>query len=228
MGANPPLTQEHSDTDPPIVFDRLLDWAIGALLAIVGLLTGLVGGALFVVVDRPQVATLIDNSEFSSEILTEPEAVDALAALAHWSGLGLLTAGGMTVLVGIGVVVAHGRARADSRATPRWILGVIGAIVGALLGFVPFSPALGGAVAGYLDPNPTASGLGAGLLAGVFAALPVFVITIFGSVGLAVGLPNGVVVPATVVVAVGIFLSLVYLVGLSALGGYVGGRFRDR
>ena len=227
MGANPPLEQTNSPSDPPVVFDRLFDWAIGALLTLVGLLSALVGGSLYYVVDRATVAEVVAASEFRSEVLTEPETVDLLWALGQWGGLGLVGVGVLSVAVGVAVVVAHGRARSAGRPTPRWVLGVAGAIVGTVLGFVPLSPALGGAVAGYLDPDRSATGLGVGAITGVFAALPAFVVALFVGVGLASGLPPSLVPAATAVVAFGALFALVYLVGLSALGGYLGYRLAD-
>lgn len=170
MGATPPLEQSNGSSDPPAVFDRLFDWAIGALLGIAGLLSALVGAA---------------------------------------------------------VVVAHGRARRDDRPTPRWILGVVGAMVGTLLAFVPLSPALGGAAAGYLDPDPAASGLGVGTIAGLFAALPAVVLTLSVGAGLVDGLRPGLVPAAMAVLAAAVLCSLVYLVGLSAVDGYLGRRVQD-
>jgi hypothetical protein len=227
MGANPPLEQSNGPSDSPAVFDRLFDWAVGALLGIAGLLSALVGWSLYYVIDRATVADLIAAGEFRSDVLTESQAVDLLWALSQWVGLGLVALGALGVVVGAAVVLAHGRAREDGRPTPRWILGVVGAMVGTLLGFVPLSPALGGAVAGYLDPDPATSGLGVGILAGLFAALPAFVLTLFLGVGLVTGLPAGLVPAATVVLAVAVLFSLVYLVGLSALGGYLGRWVRD-
>lgn len=227
MGATPPLEQTNGPSDPPAAFDRLLDWAIGALLGIAGLLSALVGGSLYYVLDRATVADVIATGEFQSDLLTETEAVDLLWALSQWAGLGLVAVGVLSVVVGAAVVVAHGRARSEGRPTPRWILGVVGAMVGTLLGFVPLSPALGGAVAGYLDPDPAASGFGVGIAAGLFAALPVVVVTLFVGGGLVAGLPAGLVPPATAVLAVAVLFSLAYLVGLSALGGYLGRWVRD-
>ena len=227
MGANPPLEQPNSPSDPPAVFDRLFDWAIGAFLAVLGLLSALVGGSLYYILDRATVADAIAASDFRSDVLTETEAVDLLWALGQWVGLGLVAVGVLSVVVGVAVVVAHGRARRDGRPTPRWILGVVGAMVGTLLGFIPLSPALGGAVAGYLDPDPAASGLGVGTLAGLVAALPAFVVTLFVGVGLVDGLRPGLVPPATVILAAAVLGSLVYLVGLSAVGGYLGRWVRD-
>jgi hypothetical protein len=227
MGANPPLEQSDGPSDSPAVFDRLFDWAVGALLGIAGLLSALVGWSLYYAVNRATVADVIAASEFQSDVLTEPQAVDLLWALSQWAGLGLVATGVLGIVVGAAVVVAHGRARNGGRPTPRWILGVVGAMVAALLGFVPLSPALGGAVAGYLDPNPTASGLGIGIVSGLFAALPAVVITLFVGAGLVTGLPAGLVPAAAVVLAVAVLFSLAYLVGLSALGGYLGRWVRD-
>jgi hypothetical protein len=227
MGANPSLEQSNGPSDSPAVFDRLLDWAVGALLGIAGLLSALVGWSLSYVIDRATVADVIAAGEFRSDVLTETQAVDLLSALSQWVGLGLVAVGVLSISVGVAVVVAHGRAREKGQPTPRWILGVIGAMVGTLLGFVPLSPALGGAVAGYLDPDPAASGLGVGIVAGLFAALPALVITLFLGAGLVTGLPAGLVPAAAAVFAVAVLFSLAYLVGLSALGGYLGRWLRD-
>lgn len=227
MGANPPLEQSDSPSDPPAIFDRPFDWAVGALLAVAGLLSALVGGSLYYAIDRATVAGVVGAGEFRSDVLTEAQATDLLWALSQWVGLGLVALGVLGVVVGVAVVVAHGRAREDGRPTPRWILGVVGAMVGTLLGFVPLSPALGGAVAGYLDPDPAASGVGVGILAGLFAALPAFVLTLFVGVGLVTGLPAGLVPVATFVLAVVVLFSLAYIVGLSALGGWLGRRLAE-
>jgi len=227
MEPTPPLEQSNSPSDPPAVFDRLFDWAIAGLLAVAGLLSALVGGSLYYVLDRATVADVIAAGEFRSDVLTEAQAVDLLWALSQWIGLGLVAVGVLGVAVGAAVVVVHGRARRNGQPTPRWILGVVGAMVGTLLGFVPLSPALGGAVAGYLDPDPAASGLGVGTVAGLFAALPAFVLTLFVGAGLVTGLPAGLVPAATAILAVAVLFSLAYLVGLSAVGGYLGRWVRD-
>jgi hypothetical protein len=222
------VPDQRPDPEAAVAFDRLIDWAIGALLGVVGLLVALGGVALYYGTDRSDVATLIRDAEFQSDILTEAEAIDALTAFGQWCGIGLVVAGAMIVLFGVAVVVAHGRARTDGRGTPRWILGVVGAIVSIVLGFVPFSPVVGGAAAGYLDPNQDASGIGTGIFAGLFVLLPVLVVAFFSGVGLFVGLPGEVaaVVAASFIIA--ILVALAYSVGLSALGGYLGSWLRDR
>ena len=217
MGANPPL-ERSNPSDPPAIFDRLFDWAVAAFLGITGLLSALVGGSLYSFIDRADVAGTVAASEFRSEVLTETEVVDLLLAVSQWVGLGLVVLGALAGAVGVAVVVANGRARRAGRPTPRWILGLVGAMVGALLAFVPLSPALGGAIAGYLD---------LGTVAGLFAALPVVVLTLSVGAGLVDGLPPGLVPAAMAILAVATLGSLAYLVGLSAVGGYLGRRGGD-
>lgn len=98
---------------------------------------------------------------------------------------------------------------------------LVGAVVSVVLAFLPFSPLLGGGVAGFLEGR---DGGRIGLLSGVFAAVPLFLLlAVVGGViavvpDLTPAVAGGVVVVAAVVV---VFL-LVYTVGLSALGGMLG------
>jgi len=220
---SPPGTDATTDA----AFGRTIDWAIGAVLGIVGVLVGLGGAMLYYGVDRPGVAEAVREADFESETLTEAEAVDALVALSDWSGIGLVVAGALTVAVGVAVVVVHGRARTEGSGTPTWILGVAGAMIGAILSFIPFSPLLGGAAAAYVDPDMSRSGLGTGVLAGVFATAPVLLVAVFAGIGLFAGVPGAATVAVLTVLGVGLLGSAVYLVGLSALGGYVGAWARD-
>lgn len=225
MGDHTPSNQIAAKT--AIAFRRPIDWAIGAILSIAGVLIALGGIALYYGVTRPDITDYVHSSEFQSEVLTDGEAIDALVALGQWSGIGLLVAGGLLVLIGIAVVIAHRRARHDNRSTPNWILGVVGALIGSLLSFIPLSPILGGAAAGYLNPNPETRGLGIGILAGVFGSLPLFVVIIFASIGLIVSVPSETATAVVTVVSVALFLILPYFVGLSAIGGYLGGWLRN-
>ena len=113
---------------------------------------------------------------------------------------------------------------------------LIGALVAVVLSFVPFSPILGGGVAGYLHET---DGLRVGAIAGAIAALPLaLVLLVIGSffflvpvsgpmepgmgpgmgASVGMGLPGGVFVLALFVV----LLSALYSVALSALGGVAG------
>ncbi|WP_436923833.1 DUF5518 domain-containing protein [Halosimplex amylolyticum] len=99
-----------------------------------------------------------------------------------------------------------------------------GALLTLTLSVVPFSPVAGGAAAAFRGETGYPGGVGLGLLAGVFAALPLALVLVPALrivAGLGVGIP-----PSSP--AYGLFLGivaalfLVYTVGLSAAGGLVG------
>jgi len=217
-----------SESDGTVVFDRVVDWAVGALLGLVGVLGVLGGAVLYYGITRPGVAHAIRSGEFHSDVLTEAEAIDMFVAFGRWTGLGLVVTGLLIASLGVAVVVVHGRARRAGRPTPVWIVGLVGASVATVLGFVPFAPVLGGAVSGYLNPNRTAHGFGIGAIAGVFGSLPLLVVGAFTSFGLLVSGPGEVAAGVAVLFVVTVLISLVYFVVLSALGGYLGGWVRDR
>ena len=101
---------------------------------------------------------------------------------------------------------------------------VIGGIASILLGFVPFSPVLGGAVAGYLHGGERRIGVRIGAYAGIIAAIPFalalfFAIAVFGFL-LSIGTGSGAALLFFVLFA--LVAAAVYTVGLSALGGWLG------
>jgi hypothetical protein len=108
---------------------------------------------------------------------------------------------------------------------------LLGALVNVFAGsFVPFGPLVGGAVAGYLEGGTRDDGLKVGAIAGVIALLPIFlVVALFGTLvyGLLLGVDAGAGIPFAVgglgiVIFVVFLFGAVYLIGLSALGGYLG------
>lgn len=107
---------------------------------------------------------------------------------------------------------------------------LIGAVVGIVLSFLPFSTVLGGGVAGYLHGGDRMDGLRVGALAGVMMLVPlVLFVFFFGGVFLFAG---GFVLPhqafglsgvfAVVALLFSLVFGLVYVVGLAVLGGYLG------
>ncbi|MBX0294487.1 DUF5518 domain-containing protein [Haloarcula nitratireducens] len=105
---------------------------------------------------------------------------------------------------------------------------VIGAVATALLSsFVPFAPVFGGALAGYLQGGDRNDGLRVGVVSGliglVFSAIvAVFVFVVLFGLVLSGGMPVGFgAFGFAFLVLVGLF-SAVYVVGLSALGGWLG------
>lgn len=102
---------------------------------------------------------------------------------------------------------------------------LIGAVVMFVLSFIPLSPVLGGAAAGYLHER---DGIQVGALAGLFAAVPVvalvmLVVTFLTPV---VAAPGGSLMGPLIGFGImGVVMLLViglYTVGLGALGGYLG------
>jgi hypothetical protein len=102
----------------------------------------------------------------------------------------------------------------------------VGAVVTVVVSFVPFSPVLGGAVAAYLQKGDGNESLRVGAISGVMAAAPlVLIITfVFGFLSL-IPLAEGEPVATGFFWLILLFSAgviLVYSVGLSAAGGFVG------
>lgn len=98
----------------------------------------------------------------------------------------------------------------------------IGAVVTIVTSFLPFSPVLGGAVAGYLQGGTRTEGAKVGGISGAISLLPmlffgfIVMLFLFGAAPAEGGIAFAflLLVAGTAAVA--------YTVGLSALGGYVG------
>ena len=107
---------------------------------------------------------------------------------------------------------------------------VIGGIASIVLSFIPLSPVLGGAIAGYLEGGTRSTGLRIGVYAGIIAAIPLALFTIaavaiFGSF-LAIGPGDGGGVIILVFLLVVLVFMALYTVGLSAFGGWLGNYVR--
>ena len=108
---------------------------------------------------------------------------------------------------------------------------LIGAVVGLVLSFLPLSPMLGGAIAGYLEGGDREDGVRVGSIAGVIVFLPLvgFGVLLFGFgafflLGGFPGAAGGVVI--VFLVLFGLVVVGLYTVGLSALGGWLGNYVR--
>ena len=102
---------------------------------------------------------------------------------------------------------------------------LVGAVVTAVTApLLPFAPALGGGVAGYLEGGDSASGLKVGTIAGVLATIPLvllFLLVLFFVPVLGAPPRTGLAFAYLVIALMVAFLG-VYVVGLSALGGLLG------
>ncbi|MFW6376571.1 MAG: DUF5518 domain-containing protein [archaeon] len=108
----------------------------------------------------------------------------------------------------------------------------VGAVVSVVFSFVPFSPILGGAVAAYLQKGDSDESIRVGAISGLMAAAPLVLIvsTVFGFLSLVTLVEAEPVATGffglLLLVAAGAIL--VYTVGLSAVGGFVGHVVLDR
>ncbi|WP_415382655.1 DUF5518 domain-containing protein [Halosimplex sp. TS25] len=109
-----------------------------------------------------------------------------------------------------------------------FVNALVGAVVTAVTsGFIPLSPVLGGALAGYFQGGTRSDGLKVGAISGAIALVPVvavvfLVLSLLGVVSAGSG--EGVLPFAFGgIIVLFIFVALaVYTVGLSALGGWIG------
>ncbi|MFC6953214.1 DUF5518 domain-containing protein [Halorubellus litoreus] len=101
---------------------------------------------------------------------------------------------------------------------------VVGAVVALVLVVVPFSPAVGGGAAGYLQRGRVRDGATAGTVTGLIVAFPLFV-------GVALLAPVFVFAPAGVpsipmnpvaFVVLALTATVAYAIGSAAVGGAVG------
>jgi hypothetical protein len=93
----------------------------------------------------------------------------------------------------------------------------INALIGVLLSFVPLSPVLGGAVAGYLEGGTAKAGMRVGPIVGLVMPLP---FSLFGLFGLWLFVFDVTVALLGFVILLG-FLGF-YTIGLSTLDGVLG------
>ncbi|WP_207586443.1 DUF5518 domain-containing protein [Halomontanus rarus] len=107
-----------------------------------------------------------------------------------------------------------------------FVNALLGAIVAVVLAALPFSTLLGGAIAGFLEGADGTDGTLAGALSGLITLLPLaavgaLVLSLLG-IGLGLGAPPGGVAIAVVFFGALVAAFVVYTVGFSALGGYIG------
>lgn len=100
---------------------------------------------------------------------------------------------------------------------------LIGAVVTVLASFVPFSPVVGGAVAGYLEGR---NGARVGAISGAMAAVPLVLLGLLFAFFIPIGMGMGMGLSPSIAMVVFVLFALVmvlaYTVGLSAVGGLLG------
>lgn len=212
-----------------------VDWIVGALLVLGGLALALGGSALWLFVDREVIATAVAEDSIQSGTLADADLVEVALSTTTWTAIGLLLTGMVLLIGGVTYVVlrrrTHARASAGEPTSNFVANSLVGAFVTVLLSFVPFSPAIGGAVAGYFERGESERVLGVGALSGLLTATPIVTIVLFVLGGVSAGLlaigDTAIATFVAIVFLVGVVVVATFSAGLGALGGYVGGRLAE-
>lgn len=217
-----------ADGGTPQGIPRWAELGAAAVFTFAGLVFLAVGGWLLTVADRALLSDLAARDVLRSDVLSDAVLVDVAYTLTIWGGWGLFVTGVMAVLGGVWFALhtrGGGGQHLDGRPT-RLSSIIIGGAVGIILSFVPFSPALGGGVAGYFGPR--GSGLATGTGAGLLAVLPALIPGVFLAVGFVLQPPWPDPAPSGTVlggfVAVGLLLGAVFGIVAGGIGGYAGDR----
>lgn len=227
----------HPVADGPL--PEFVDWLLGAVIALGGLVS-IVGGITIVfVVDQELLAESIESGTVTVTLvtteLTEAETLEVSYAVVSWIGIGLLLLGLGMVVFALGYVLlrhrTHRRDRKDEPVSSYGAFAVIGAVATGVVSFIPFSPAVGGALAGYLERGESERTTSVGAIAGLLAVLPVLVVLVFVFGGLVEGLlaieQTGLLIVVGAVMLLSAMVIATVGAGLGALGGYFGGRFAE-
>lgn len=148
-----------------------------------------------------------------------------------WSGAGAAGSSGWTVLSPleswVGATLLE--TQLNAMVQPHELRNAaLGAVVTVLLAFTVVSAVLGGAIAGYLQGVQPRRALKTGAISGVFASIPILLVLGLGFV-LSLIQPTAVGVSGFLeILVVGIIVPLLvaWIVGLSALGGFLGAALR--
>lgn len=110
-------------------------------------------------------------------------------------------------------------AETQEQAPSTWLNALLGAAATVFLAFLPFSPILGGGVAGYLEGGDTATGGRVGALSGIIATIPLALLfVVFGGFFIIGAAGRGLVL----LFFIGVVVAGFYTVALSVVGGVLG------
>ena len=210
-----------------------IDWVIGILTGLVGVLLTALGVGLYSQVDRATIVDVVDAEATELQGISRSEFITAAEPFVDWFGVGLAVTG--LVAVGAAAVFVYKRQQTRARVTRDggttatfWACTVYGAVVTVLVSFIPGSAVAGGGAAAYLHDGTTNTRIGAasGLLGTAFTApLLAFLAVGFLTGASAIGQSAGGVLLAGVVIGSGV-VAIALNAALGALGGYLVSRLR--
>jgi len=213
-------------------YPRILDWVVPVVLVLIGLALVVGGAALLAGADRTLIREMVREGTIQSDAFTGPDLVDVTLATAWWSGIGLLVTGVAVWLAAVWFYVVRRRERGleaeGGRPSYVWSNAMVGAVASIVLSFVPFSQALGGAIAGYLQRGDRDANLKVGGLSGLLTGLPVALAVVFVFGGLidgTLGVEDGNWAFLFVgLLAFTVVFTLLFVAVVGAIGGWIGGK----
>lgn len=226
-----------SSTDPRL--PEFVDWLLGAVIALAGLMLIVAGSAIGLLIDEDVLVEEIEEGNitimlFTTE-LTETETLTVVDAIVTWLGIGVLVTGFGLLIFAIGFIImrhrAYRRVKSGAQISSYWSFAVLGGVATAILSFVPFSAAIGGAIAGYLERRDSSRAVSVGALAGLLPTLPLILLMVFLFGGIVSGMlsvgQNEMAMFFVAILLVSVMLVAIVGAGLGAIGGYVGGWFEE-
>ena len=208
--------------------NRTLDWAVSLLLVLQGLLLAAVGVSVRRFASPERSRQIVADVEVQSTVIPEGSLAETITQLLTWTGIGTVAAG--VLLLALGLAFPYYRSRVRRRtgeASPSIddpTAFAVGAAASGLSGTVPLGPAVVGGALGYFEERDRSDGFRLGLLAGVGVAAPALVLIAFPVAATA----TGPAAPVAAVLAVAGFVTALYAVVLSAVGGVLGAAIADR
>lgn len=226
-----------SDSTYPDVPDvpGVLDWVLGGLITVGGLLFAFAGLLVYTVATRETVEAVVSAEDFQVEGMTEPEFIEVTLSMLPWLAAGLLLTGLAMTVLGVAYLVHRRRVRrraARGEPTSDYLAhALLGGVVSALTSFIPFSGVIGGGVAGYLERGDSHRTISVGAMSAVVMSAPFLILGLFVAAGLVAGFAaigdSGFGAVVAVAVIVGGLFSLGFAVALGAAGGWLGGELAE-
>jgi len=224
-----PASGGPTDSYDPV--PAVIDWLVGLVTGVIGLVLTAIGVGLYTQVDQAMITETVTEEGVEVNGLTQSEAITAAGQFVDWLSIGVVLTGLASVVGAAAFVIVRRRtrrrvAREGGTTATFWACAVYGAIVTALVSFIPGSAVVGGGAAAYLhDGDSVRTGTAAGVV-GTILTVPLVAFLAIGFVagaGAVGELAGGAVLAALVIAAE--LVALLVNAGFGALGGFLVARF---